>query len=129
MRKAAPPREIPPPLEMECLKALWRIGEGSVRDVRAVIGERRALAYTTVMTVMERLVRRGAVARRKSGRAFLYAPAVEREALRRRAMREFVETYFDGSEAALREWLGSPPPRVAAAAAEESEDRLDAALL
>jgi BlaI family penicillinase repressor len=128
MRKAGPPREIPPPLEMECLKALWRIGEGSVRDVRAVVAERRPLAYTTVMTVMERLVRRGAIARRKSGRAFRYSPVVERETLRQRAIREFVETYFDGSQSALREWLDSAPPR-AAAAGEETADRLDAALL
>ena len=55
MRKPGRASEIPPPLELDCLRALWRIGEGSVKDVRGVITENRNLAYTTVMTVLERL--------------------------------------------------------------------------
>ena len=48
MRRPAPQRDMPPPLELECLKALWGIGEGTVRDVRHVIlrfcfGSRRML--------------------------------------------------------------------------------------
>jgi len=128
MRKAGPPRDIPPPLELQCLKALWQIGEGSVRDVRAVLNEHRNLAYTTVMTVLDRLVRRGAVTRRKSGRAFFYSPLVEKDAMRRLAVREIVETYFDGSEHALAEWLQhAPPPEESVE--EETDGRLDAVLL
>ena len=71
MRKPAPPRDIPPPLELECLKVLWKLGEASVKDVRGDLAASRTLAYTTVMTLMERLVKKGGAARRKSGRMFL----------------------------------------------------------
>ena len=37
MRRPAPQRDMPPPLELECLKELWGIGEGTVRDVRDVM--------------------------------------------------------------------------------------------
>lgn len=105
MRKAGAPREIPPPLELECLKALWRLGEGSVKDVRQVLTENRNLAYTTVMTVLDRLARRGRVERRKVGRAFVYIPTVEREELRRLAVKQLVDTHFGGSYDALAKYL------------------------
>jgi predicted transcriptional regulator len=74
MRRAAPQRDMPPPLELECLKALWGIGEGTVRDVRDVMVGNRNLAYTTVMTVLDRLEKRGGVSRKKQGRSFVYVP-------------------------------------------------------
>src|SRR5277367_3767723 len=58
-------REIPPPLEVECLKALWTLGEANVKDVRKALTGNRNLAYTTVMTVLDRLARKGGVSRRK----------------------------------------------------------------
>ena len=128
MRKPAPPRDIPPPLELECLKALWRLGEGTVKDVREVLTENRRLAYTTVMTVLDRLVRREAVGRRKTGRAFVYAPLKERDALRKIAVRELVDCFFDGSHEALLEYLRPGPAETVVQAADDSE-RLDTALL
>jgi len=98
-------REIPPPLELECLKALWKLGEGSVKDVRAWLSGNRSLAYTTVMTVLDRLVRKGAVTRRKMGRSFSYAPVLSRDGLRRVAIRDLVDSFFEGSEDALRAYL------------------------
>ena len=76
-------REIPPPLELECLKVLWTLGEGNVKDVRQALTGSRPLAYTTVMTVLDRLTRKGGVARRKVGRAFVYVPVLSRGVLRR----------------------------------------------
>lgn len=105
MRKPGRSSEIPPPLELECLKALWRLGNGSVKDVRDVLTENRSLAYTTVMTVLDRLVRRGAVERKKGGRAFVYAAVLEREHARKLAVKELVDTYFSGSDQALRAYL------------------------
>ena len=90
-------RELPPPLEMMCLNALWEIGEGNVEDVRKVVSTTRPLAYTTVLTLLDRLARRGAVSRRKEGRGFRYQPTVERDKLRRMALRQFLEYHFDGS--------------------------------
>jgi predicted transcriptional regulator len=125
-RRPAPPRDIPPPLELECLRALWGIGEGSVRDVRQKLVGNRNLAYTTVMTVLDRLEKRGGVTRRKQGRSFLYAPKVSRETLRKFAVKELVDGFFDGSERALLEYLRSA--RVSPPGASGAED-LDTSLL
>jgi len=128
MRRPGVPREIPPPLELECLKALWTLGEGNVKDVRYALEPARDLAYTTVMTVLDRLAHKGVVSRRKAGRSFVYTPAVTRDALRRPAVRELLENFFDGSEQALIAYLRSGP-LPAPAIPEPSDDRLDTALL
>jgi predicted transcriptional regulator len=93
---------------MICLNALWDIGEGNVEDVRRVIATSRPLAYTTVLTLLDRLTRRGAVSRRKEGRGFRYQPTVERDKLRWMALRQFLEYHFDGSAAKLRIFLEAP---------------------
>ncbi len=132
MRRPAPPREIPPPLELECLKALWRSGEASVRDVRGLLLENRRLAYTTVMTVLDRLVRRGHAGRRKQGRAFVYYPVADRNRLRGLALRQFLDSFFDGSEEALLAYLQNgtaPPPARQQSEPSQLEEPLDAALL
>lgn len=109
-------RDVPPPLELLCLKALWTLEEGSVGDVRRIVSETRPLAYTTIMTVLDRLVRKGRLTRRKNGRAFVYAPQDSRDSLRRAAVRELLEGFFDGSEAELLAFLrrADVPPPVAA---------------
>jgi predicted transcriptional regulator len=101
-------RELPPPLEMMCLNALWEIQEGNVEDVRKVVAQSRPLAYTTVLTLLDRLARRGAVSRRKEGRGFRYQPTVARDKLRRMALRQFLEYHFEGSEAKLKIFLEQP---------------------
>ena len=66
------------PLEQSVLDQVWRAGrEVTVREVVAVLPRR--LAYTTIMTTLERLFRKGLVSRRKEGRAFRYAPCTSRE--------------------------------------------------
>jgi predicted transcriptional regulator len=133
MRVARPPKEIPPPLELECLKALWEIGEANVRAVQQQMEPRKRLAYTTVMTLLERLAKKGGVARRKVGRAFFYTATVEREAMRRKAVQELADSLFEGSMDLLRNYAFNGVASTASAAgvtAEESVDgRLDAALL
>lgn len=101
-------RELPPPLEMMCLNALWEIQEGNVEDVRKVVSQSRPLAYTTVLTLLDRLARRGAVSRRKEGRGFRYQPTVARDKLRRMALRQFLEYHFEGSETKLKIFLEQP---------------------
>ena len=95
---------------MMCLNALWEIQEGNVEDVRRVVAQHRPLAYTTVLTLLDRLARRGAVSRRKEGRGFRYQPTVARDKLRRMALRQFLEYHFDGSEAKLKIFLEQPVP-------------------
>jgi BlaI family penicillinase repressor len=93
---------------MMCLNALWEISEGNVEDVRKVVAQSRPLAYTTVLTLLDRLARRGAVSRRKEGRGFRYRPTVARDRLRRMALRQFLEYHFEGSEAKLKIFLEQP---------------------
>jgi predicted transcriptional regulator len=93
---------------MMCLNALWEIQEGNVEEVRKVVSQTRSLAYTTVLTLLDRLARRGAVSRRKEGRGFRYQPTVARDRLRRLALRHFLEYHFDGSEAKLKIFLEQP---------------------
>ena len=120
-------REVPPPLELLCLRALWSLGEGNVRAVQQAVAQSRPLAYTTIMTVLDRLVRKGMQARRKVGRSFAYIPQASLETARRAAVRELVEGYFDGSEEALLQFLQqgaqAAPPRP------EFSDRIDTVLL
>jgi BlaI family penicillinase repressor len=98
-------RELPPPLEMACLNALWELGEGNVEEVRVCVSRSRPLAYTTVLTLLDRLSRRGAVSRRKEGRGFRYQPSIERDKLRRMALGQFLDHHFDGSAHSLRVFL------------------------
>ena len=121
-------REVPPPLELMCLRALWSLEEANVKAVQQVVAESRPLAYTTIMTVLDRLVRKGMLARRKVGRAFVYAPTSSRDAMRRAAVRELLEGYFDGSEEELIRFLrgGEGQPAVAR---RDSDERIDTVLL
>jgi len=64
------------PLETSVMDVMWRISECSVRDVCAQL--ERPLAYTTVMTTLDRLYKKGLLQRRKSERAFLYAARISR---------------------------------------------------
>lgn len=86
-------------LERAVLDALWGSAQPlSVRDVLAQIRRRSALAYTTVLTVLDRLHQKGLVNRRKRGRAFLYLPALTKaEWLGQRAARVLAS---DNSESA-----------------------------
>jgi len=64
-------------LEREVLNEIWRRDEVSVRDVYLAFGE--SVAYTTLMTTLDRLFKKRLLTRRKDGRAFVYLPAVSQE--------------------------------------------------
>jgi predicted transcriptional regulator len=108
-------RELPPRLELECLIALWSLGEANVRDVQSALA--RPLAYTTVMTVLDRLSRRGCVERRKVGRGFIYSALLTRDSVRRVALDDLIHCFFDGSEESLRLYLQTRAAQVEPACA------------
>jgi predicted transcriptional regulator len=66
-------------LERDVMDVLWREADLAVRDVQARLP--RQVAYTTVMTTLDRLFKKGVLLRRQSGRAFLYSAAVTRAQL------------------------------------------------
>jgi predicted transcriptional regulator len=89
------------PLELECMSVLWPMGEGTVRDIHRGLAVTRPRAYTTVMTIMDRLEQKGIVTRRKVGRAFCYAAMLSAEEARLKAVEKIVEGFFQGSPEAL----------------------------
>ena len=84
-------------LERETLEEVWRRGEASVGEVHAAFGER--VAYTTLMTTLDRLYKKGLVSRAKSGRAFLYSPRVTREEFERFVAQDIIDGLLDGGGA------------------------------
>jgi BlaI family transcriptional regulator, penicillinase repressor len=95
------------PLELECLSVLWPLGEGTVREIHRALEATRPRAYTTVMTIMDRLEQKGIVTRRKVGRAFHYQARLSAEEARLKAVEKIVEGFFDGSPEALAAHLSS----------------------
>ena len=108
------------PLELDCLNTLWPMGEGTVREIRDRLAERLPRAYTTIMTIMDRLARKGIVERKKSGRAYVYRANLTAEEARAQAIGHVIDKYFGGSKEALLAQLTGPsptPPLVRTAAA------------
>jgi len=66
-------------LERAVMDTIWRGGDFSVRDVQGRLA--KPVAYTTVMTTLDRLFKKGLVLRRREGRAFVYTAALERHEL------------------------------------------------
>ena len=83
------------------MKVIWRRGDVSVREVYETLRERRPVAYTTVMTMMNTLEAKGYLKKALDGRAFRYRPAVPEQRVVRAIVREFVERVFDGASAPL----------------------------
>ncbi|HEY7855259.1 MAG TPA: BlaI/MecI/CopY family transcriptional regulator [Terriglobales bacterium] len=114
-----------PQLELDCLRSLWALQPAPVAAVHASLAERgRSLAYTTVLTVLDRLRRKQVVARQRQGRAYVYTALITREEMRARALARLVDNYFDQPEE-LRQYLRLPPvPVVEPATVVESEPQL-----
>jgi len=90
-------------LEAAIMELLWDSGASRlVRDVVADLGPQRPLAYTTVMTVMDNLHRKGWLIRERDGRAWRYAPAVSRQAYTARLMNDALATSTDRAGALAR---------------------------
>jgi predicted transcriptional regulator len=84
-------------LELRVLDALWRRGgEVAVRDIQA---EFPGSAYTTLMTTMDRLHRKGVLERRKIGRAFVYRPVSSRQELESGLVTRALQPLLQGESA------------------------------
>jgi predicted transcriptional regulator len=83
------------PLEERLLDALWQRGNATVREL--VDSECNDLAYTTVMTTLDRLFKKSLLAREEEGRAFRYTPRFTREGLHREVAAEAFRQLLDAS--------------------------------
>ncbi len=122
-------RDVPGPLELKCLQAIWRLGEANVKDVRDVLTRDRKLAYTTVMTTLERLEKKGTLRRHKSGKAFLYAATMSEAEMRNLALQHLLDEYFQGSREELLAYLQERQASKSAIHAGNERTELDTSLL
>ena len=95
------------PLEQDVMDVVWDLGDATVRDVHERLVGTRAIAYTTVMTTMARLARKGLLARDTADLAHRYRPAVGRDEYARGATRDvlswLLERYPEPAAAYLAE--------------------------
>ena len=118
-RKRSQAAVVPPPLhelESEVMEQLWRSGEASVRSVMDAVNKRssKERAYTTYMTIMARLHKKGMLVRRREGKTDFYAPVHERDeymALRAQAgVEELVAQYGDVALSNFAQQMASLDP-------------------
>jgi predicted transcriptional regulator len=84
---------IPSERELEILKALWKLGESSVRQVLEELAPNGELAFNTVQTQLRIMAEKGLVRYRAQGRTFFYTPVYSREA----ASKRFLSKVYDGA--------------------------------
>ena len=98
-RKSQAKNQALTPLELEIMQVLWQAGPCTVAEVQPRL--QAELAYTTVQTMLNVLLRKNKVKRVQEGRAYRYRPAVSRERATGSALNDLVKRMFGGSSEAL----------------------------
>jgi BlaI family penicillinase repressor len=83
--------------ELEIMKVIWKLETATVRQVYENMLERRRIAYTTVMTMMNILEQKGSLNKAQGDKAYVYQPAQPQKTVIRSMVREFVNRVFNGS--------------------------------
>ena len=83
--------------ELKLMDILWAKGKGTVQDVVDALSKRESLAYTTVLTFLRILEKKGYLKHRKVSRAFVYYPVVKRDEVSRGAVKDVIQKFFDDS--------------------------------
>jgi predicted transcriptional regulator len=96
------------PLELDIMKAVWRRPSITVRQVQEEIRPSRNLAYTTVMTIMDRLHRKGCLSRTLLSRTHYYESAIDYTDVRDEAVEVLIRNFF-GSKESLQQFLRNDP--------------------
>lgn len=103
-------RPRPSELELHILSVLWEQGPATVRAIRAALPDGKQRAYTTVLTLVQIMEKKGFVGHTAQGQAHLYHPLVERNQVLRPMMRELLRNVFGGRPAdAVQCLLDSAP--------------------
>ena len=90
-------KTVPTDLELELLKVIWERGEATVREVFSDLEKQRKIAYTTVLTMMGVLERKGHLTKRAGERAYIYTPTIPQDEMVKTMVDEFVGRVFNGS--------------------------------
>ena len=83
--------------ELRLMNILWDRSRGTVAEVVQALPTQRRLAYTTVLTTLRILERKGYLEHETQGRAYVYRPVVDRRQARRSALRRLMGEFFEGS--------------------------------
>jgi predicted transcriptional regulator len=83
--------------ELRIMRVLWSRGRGTVGELAERIEDSPKPAYNTVLTMLRILEAKGYVRHEKDGRAFVYAPVIDRSEARRSALSQLLLRFFDGS--------------------------------
>ncbi len=83
--------------ELPLMNVLWSRGPSTVNDVLEALPNDPPLAYSTVLTTLRILEEKGYLKHKKDGRAFLYAPKVQREQAQKSALRQLLSRFFENS--------------------------------
>ncbi len=92
-----PAKTVPTDQELEILKVIWQLGPSTVREVFLELQKHRKIAYTTVLTMMGILERKGHLKKSRGERAYLYRTAKPQEQVTAGMVKEFVNRVFSGS--------------------------------
>src|SRR6266702_4053296 len=98
-----PPKQSPTLTEAELrlMKVLWERGESTVSDITEALPKKAAIAYTSVLTTIRILERKGYVKHRKEGRAFYYTPIVAEAEAGQTEVRHVLSRFFGNSRERL----------------------------
>jgi len=83
-------------LQRAVIEVVWELGEASVHQVRKRLARKKKLAYTTVLTAMQKLEKAGWLRHRTEGKSYIYLPTRTREEAGANSMHKFMERMFDG---------------------------------
>jgi len=92
-------------LQRAAMEVVWQLGEASVRDVRLHLERKRQLAYTTVLTVMQKLEKAGWLDHRQEGNRYVYVPTRNRDEAGAGSVQQFLNRAFNGDAVVLFQHL------------------------
>jgi BlaI family penicillinase repressor len=81
-------------LEQVVMDIVWARGNCSARDILEEISVKRTIAYTTITTILQRLVVKGMVTRKASGIIYLYKPSLTKESYSKKIAQSFINKFF-----------------------------------
>lgn len=93
------PKTLPPlsDAQFEIMQLIWTRSEATVSDIWEDLKKNRKIARNTVLTVMDRLEKRGWLTKKRIGNSYLYKPLVEQKKTLRQVVGRMVETAFSGA--------------------------------
>ena len=91
--------------ELQIMKAVWKLGTATVKQVRKEICAEKPTAYTTILTLMGILEEKGALAHSRAGRAYVFRPLLSRWQATHNQLEDILARFFEGDTEKLIEYV------------------------